>query len=128
MIQNGSFLNVVDNSGAKSACCIRVLDGYRRRYARSGDIILVSIKTVRRKKKKLNSKVKKGDVVRALIVRTRFGNRRPFSETITHTENAVILLNKQNKLLGTRIFGSLSRDFRFTPFLKALTISSGVLV
>ena len=52
MIQNGSFLNVVDNSGAKSACCIRVLDGYRRRYARSGDIILVSIKTVRRKKKK----------------------------------------------------------------------------
>lgn len=128
MIQNGTFLNVIDNSGAKSACCIKVIDGYRRRYARSGDIILVSIKTIRKKKKKLSSKVKKGDIVRALIVRTRFGDKRAFSETITHTENAIILLNKQNKLIGTRIFGSLSKYFRFTPFLKSLTISSGVLI
>jgi len=71
MIQSGSYLNIIDNSGAKDVCCIKVSKGYRRRYATIGDVITVSIKNIR-KKKKLTSKVQKGDVTKALIVRTRF--------------------------------------------------------
>lgn len=127
MIQNGTFLNVIDNSGAKKVCCIKVLKGYRRRYASVGDIITVSIKSVRQKKKVI-PKVKKGEVTRALIIRTKSMIKRPFFESIAFNENAVVLLNKQNKLLGTRIFGSISKYFRYTLFLKTVTLSSGIIV
>ena len=126
MIQNGTFLNVVDNTGAKRVCCIKVTKGYRKRYAFVGDVIVVSVKTIRHKKKRI-SKIKKGDVTKALVVRTKFSGKQPFCESISFNENAVILLNKQHKLLGTRIFGSISKYFRYTQFLKTITLSSGVI-
>lgn len=127
MIQNGTFLNIIDNSGAKNVCCIKVLKGYRRRYAFVGDVVTVSIKSIRQKKKFV-SKVRKGDVMNALIVRTKSSSINKFQEAISFRENAAILLNKQNKMIGTRVFGSISKQFRYTLFLKTVTLSSGVIL
>lgn len=127
MIQNGTYLNVQDNSGARSVMCIKVLKGYKSRYAYIGDCILVSVKKLRTKRR-LSSKVKKGEILKALIVRTktkfglvRNGNFNSF------TENSVILINKQNKLIGTRIFGLVSQKLRCTKFFRVISLSSGVI-
>lgn len=126
MIQKGSYLNVIDNSGAKKVCCIEVLCGYRRRYAELGDIILVSIKSLRKKRKK-QSKVKKGSIMKALIVRT----QRPYvSKNFVYfifNSNSVIIINKQNKFVGTRIFGPILYSFKYTRFWKLISLSSGIL-
>ena len=124
MIQKGSYLNVIDNSGAKKAVCIQVLFGYRRRYAYVGDIVVVSIKSLR-SKRKFASKTKKGEVYRALVVRTKIDSRSFLGDRTTFLENSIILLNKQNKFLGTRVFGSLSKEFRFTKYLKILSLATG---
>lgn len=126
MIQTGSFLNVVDNSGAKSVLCIKVLSGYQRRYAKIGDQIIVSVKKLRAKRRAL-SKVKKGEIYHALIVRT--VNRSSFlqGDSIAFYHNAVVLLNKQSKNIGTRVFGSMPKMFRFTRHLKLLFLAAGIV-
>jgi large subunit ribosomal protein L14 len=125
MIQKGSYLNVIDNSGAKEVCCIRVTGGYQKRYASIGDIIIVSIKSLRNKRRSL-LKIKKGEVLRAVIVRT----KKPKSlhkstNLISFNENSAVLLSLQNKIIGTRVFGSVPKQLNYTKFLKLVSISSG---
>ena len=126
MIQNGTYLNVIDNSGAKQVYCIKVLTGYRKRYAFMGDTVIVSVKSLR-VKRRLTSKIKKGDVLKALVIRTKMPLVLSSSERLGFFENSVILLSKQNKLLGTRIFGSIPKFFRYTKFLRILSLSSGFI-
>ena len=124
MIQKGTYLNVIDNSGAKDVCCIQVLKGYRKRYATIGDIIIVSIKSLRLKRRSL-SKIKKGEVSKALVVRTKVSKNSYSFESSNFFENSVVLLNRQNKLLGTRIFGVVPKYFRYTKFLRIVSLASG---
>ena len=123
MIQKGTFLNVIDNSGAKSVCCIQVLNGFRKRYAFVGDTIVVSVKTLRSKRKS-KIKVNKGDVLKALIVRAK--SVLP-GKNFTFFDNGVLLLNRQHKLLGTRIFGAVPFTFRFSRFLRIVSLASGLI-
>jgi large subunit ribosomal protein L14 len=127
MIQNGTYLNVQDNSGARSVMCIKVLKGYKSRYAYIGDLILVSVKKLRTKRRSL-SKVKKGELFKALIVRTKTKfntyNNGNFNSFL---ENSVILINKQNKLIGTRIFGLVSKKLRYSKFFRIISLSSGTI-
>jgi large subunit ribosomal protein L14 len=128
MIQNGTMLTVVDNSGAKSAICIKVLNGFKSRYAFSGDLVMVSIKSLR-SKRRFASKALKGELYKALIVRTKSKLKKSLgsNDSITFLENSIILLNKQFKFVGTRIFGSLPSSLRQSKFLKAISLSSGIL-
>jgi large subunit ribosomal protein L14 len=126
MIQSGTYLNVIDNSGAKDVCCIKVSKGYRRRYASIGDIITVSIKNIR-KKKKLTSKVQKGDVTKALVVRTRSSTTSKLNERSKFFENSAVLITKQNKLIGTRIFGAVPKSFKYTKFLRIASLCAGLI-
>ena len=127
MIQGGTILNVIDNSGARKVCCIKVISGYRRRYAFVGDVIMVSVKSLRTKRKS-TSKTKKGEIYKALIVRTKSLTKKiTKGESIQSFENSVILLSKQNKFIGTRIFGSLPVTFRYTKYLRILTLSNGLI-
>jgi len=126
MIQGGTILNVIDNSGAKKVCCIKVLAGYRRRYAFVGDLIMVSVKSLRTKRKS-TSKTKKGEIYKALVVRTKYNVKKISGEKISFFENSVILLSKQNKFIGTRIFGSLPVSFRYTKYLRILSLSNGLI-
>jgi large subunit ribosomal protein L14 len=125
MIQVSTVLNVIDNSGAKKARCIKVISGYKRRYGYVGDIILVSIQSLR-KKRKATSKVKKSELYKALIVRTKFQEVSLSGESISFLENSIVLLNKQNKLVGSRIFGTLSATFRYTKYLRVVSLSAGL--
>ncbi len=122
MIQQESMLNVADNSGAKRVCCIRVLGGTRRRYARVGDIIVVSVKEAMP-----NSKVKKGDVARAVIVRTKKEIPRPDGSLIRFDENAAVLINQYGEPVGTRIFGPVARELRAKRFMKIISLAPEVL-
>jgi large subunit ribosomal protein L14 len=126
MIQNGTYLNVIDNCGAKNVCCIKVSKGYRRRYAVIGDIITVSIKNIR-KKRRSTSKIKKGDVTKALIVKTRANKNFKFNESLAFNENGVVLITAQKKLLGTRIFGGIPQIFKYTRFLRLTSLCSGLI-
>ena len=122
MIQMQSVLDVADNSGAKKVMCIKVLGGSHHMIAGIGDVIVVSVKEALP-----NGKVKKGDVHRALIVRTKKGVRRPDGSTITFNNNAVVLLNKQEEPLGTRVFGPVTRELRAKKFLKIVSLAEEVL-
>jgi large subunit ribosomal protein L14 len=124
MIQKGTFLTVIDNSGAKSVCCIRIVGGHKKRYAYLGDTLIVSIKSLRNKRRSA-LKIKKGDVVRAAIVRTKKSICSYTGNSISFKENSVVLISKQNKILGTRVFGSLPRQLNYTKLLKFVSISSG---
>ena len=126
MIQVGTVLNVIDNSGAKKVCCIKVLSGYRCRYAFVGDLIMVSVKSLRTKRKS-TSKTKKGEIYKALVVRTKYNIKKISGEKISFFENSVILLSKQNKFIGTRIFGSLPVSFRYTKYLRILSLANGLI-
>lgn len=126
MIQNGSYLKVVDNSGAKEVCCLKILSGSKKKYAFLKDIILVSIKQLR-SKRRLNLKVAKGEMYKAILVRTKRDFNTKSGYKFNFFENSVILLTKQNKLLGTRIIGSISKEFRYTKFLKIASLSSGFI-
>jgi large subunit ribosomal protein L14 len=125
MIQKGSKLTVIDNSGARFVSCIHVSGGYRRRYALIGDTIVVSVKKLRNKRK-LFAKVKKGDVIKALIIRTKTCLKSYSAEYLNFKENSVILFNKQNKLIGTRLFGIIPSHFRYTKHLKIVSLASGL--
>jgi large subunit ribosomal protein L14 len=124
MIQKGSYLNVVDNSGARKVCCIGLSKGYRNRYAGIGEVVLVSVKKIR-SKRKLTSKVKKGEIQKALIIRTRFGISSGFGR-FHFLENSVVLLNSKNRIIGSRIFGCVPRLFFSNRFLRITSVCSGV--
>ncbi len=122
MIQENSRLNVADNSGAKKVMCIRVLGGSHRRYASIGDIIVVSVKSAIP-----NAPVKKGEVSRAVVVRTKKEIRRPDGSYIRFDENAAVLLNEQGEPRGTRIFGPVARELRDKDFMKIVSLAPEVL-
>lgn len=122
MIQEYSRLNVADNTGAKKVMCIRVLGGTRRRYARIGDIIVVSVKTAI-----AGGSVKKGEVSKAVIVRTKKETRRHDGTYIRFDENAAVLINEQNEPRGTRIFGPVARELREKRFMKIVSLAPEVL-
>ena len=124
MIQTGTFLNVIDNSGAKSVMCIKLINsGYRQRYGSIGSIILITVKSTRFSK---NSRIKKGELHKALILRTKVSTNFTSCNYKKYFENSVVLLNKQNKLLGTRVFGMIPRQLKYSKFLKLTTLSSGL--
>ncbi len=122
MIQTQTRLSVADNSGAKEIMCIRVLGGTRKRYARIGDVIIASVKDAIP-----NSKVKKGDVVRAVVVRTRKEMRRPDGTYIKFDDNSAVLINQQNEPIGTRIFGPVARELRAKNFMKIISLAPEVV-
>ncbi len=122
MIQQETMLNVADNSGAKKIMCIRVLGGSGRRYARIGDVIVASVKEALP-----NSKVKEGDVVRAVVVRTRKEQPRPDGTSIRFEENAAVLINQYGEPIGTRIFGPVGRELRAKKFMKIISLAPEVL-
>lgn len=122
MIQMQTVLDVADNSGAKSVMCIKVLGGSHHMIADIGDVIVVSIKDAIP-----NGKIKKGEVHRALIVRTKVGTRRNDGSVIKFDANSVVLLNKQGEPLGTRVFGPVTRELRAKKFLKIVSLAEEVL-
>ncbi len=122
MIQMQTFLKVADNSGAKKVCCIKVLGGSRRRYARVGDVIVVSVKEAIP-----NSKVKKGDVLKAVVVRTRKEIGRNDGSYLKFDENSAVLINDQLEPLGTRIFGPVARELRVKQFMKIVSLAPEVI-
>jgi len=125
MIQKGSCIRVVDNSGASIVQCIQVVGGYRRRYAHLGDTMIVSVKSMRRVRRE-KVKIKKGDVVKAVLIRAKVGNHtNAFGVEYANKDNGVMLLSMQNKYLCTRIFGGISTIFRYHKYLKAIILSSG---
>ena len=122
MIQTQSLIDVADNSGARSVMCIKVLGGSKRRYARIGDVIKVSIKEAIPR-----GKVKKGDVMFAVVVRTRKGVRRSDGSLIRFDNNAVVMLNAQKQPIGTRVFGPVTRELRTAKFMKIISLALEVL-
>ncbi len=122
MIQQETLLNVADNSGAKRVCCIRVLGGTRRRVASIGDTVVVSVKEA-----VPNSKVKKGDVVKAVVVRTKKEISRVDGSWIRFDENAAVLINQSGEPVGTRIFGPVARELRAKRYMKIISLAPEVL-
>ncbi|WP_028585177.1 50S ribosomal protein L14 [Desulfogranum mediterraneum] len=122
MIQTESMLNVADNSGAKKVLCIRVLGGTRKRYASIGDIIVVTVKEAIP-----HAKVKKGDVLDAVIVRTKKEIQRPEDTAVKFDENAAVLLSGNGEPIGTRIFGPVARELRSLGFMKIISLAPEVL-
>ena len=122
MIQQESRLTVADNSGAKEVLCIKVLGGSRRRYASIGDVFIATVKDAIP-----GAAVKKGDVVRCVVVRTKKECRRPDGSYIRFDDNAVVLLNNAGEMIGTRIFGPVARELREKQFMKIVSLAPEVL-
>ncbi|MGA8262152.1 MAG: 50S ribosomal protein L14 [Arenicellales bacterium] len=122
MIQMQSILEVADNSGARKVQCVKVLGGSKRRYAGIGDIIKISVKEAIP-----NSRVKKGEVFNAVVVRTRKGIRRNDGSLIRFDRNAAVLLNNQLQPIGTRIFGPVTRELRTERFMRIISLAPEVL-
>ena len=122
MIQMETNLDVADNSGARRVQCIKVLGGSKRKYATVGDTIVVSIKEAIPK-----GRVKKGQVMKAVVVRTAKGVRRPDGSLIRFDRNAAVLIDKQNEPIGTRIFGPVTRELRARQFMKIISLAPEVL-
>ena len=122
MIQTQSMLDVADNSGARRVMCIKVLGGSHRRYAGIGDIIKVTVKEAIPR-----GKVKKGQVMTAVVARTRFGVRRPDGSIIRFDGNAAVLLNNKQEPIGTRSFGPVTRELRNDKFMKIVSLAPEVL-
>jgi large subunit ribosomal protein L14 len=122
MIQSETRLTVADNSGAKVLYCIKVLGGSRRRYASIGDIIVVSVKEAIP-----NAKVKKGDILKAVVVRTKKEIKRQDGSFIRFDDNSAVLINPQREPIGTRIFGPVARELRGKRFMKIISLAPEVL-
>jgi large subunit ribosomal protein L14 len=122
MVQMQTILDVADNSGAKKVMCIKVLGGSKRKYASVGDVIVVSIREAIP-----NAKVKKGDVAKAVIVRTKKEIPRPDGSYIRFDGNSAVLINKDNEPIGTRIFGPVARELRARKFAKIISLAPEVL-
>lgn len=122
MIQMQTILDVADNSGAKKVGCIKILGGTRRRYATVGDVVVVSVKDAIP-----NSKIKKGEVVKAVIVRTKKEVGRSDGSYIKFDDNSAVLINPQGDPIGTRIFGPVARELRAKNFMKIVSLAPEVL-
>ena len=122
MIQHQTMVRIADNSGAKRAQCIKVLGGTRRRYARAGDIVVLAIKDTLP-----NSTIKKGDVVRGVVVRCKKEVRRSDGSYIRFDENACVIINEQREPKATRIFGPVARELREKHFMKIISLAPEVL-
>jgi len=122
MIQTQSYLEVADNSGARKVMCIKVLGGSHRRYARVGDLIKVTVKEAIPR-----GKVKKGQVLNAVVVRTKKGVRRADGSLIKFDDNAAVLLNNQQAPIGTRIFGPVTSELRSEKYMKIISLAPEVL-
>ncbi|MDE5603744.1 MAG: 50S ribosomal protein L14 [Helicobacter sp.] len=122
MIQSFTRLNVADNSGAKEVMCIKVLGGSKRRYATVGDVIVASVK-----KALPNGKVKKGQVVKAVVVRTKKELHREDGALIRFDDNAAVILDSKREPVGTRIFGPVGREIRYANFMKIVSLAPEVL-
>lgn len=122
MIQSESRLSVADNSGAKEVLCIKVLGGSKRRYASVGDVIVVTVKDAVPR-----GKVKKGDIHRAVIVRTKQSLKRNDGSLIVFDTNAAVLINKQGEPIGSRIFGPVTRELRSAGYMKIISLAPEVL-
>ncbi len=122
MIQTETVLNIADNSGARKVLCIKVLGGSRKRYARIGDIIKVTVKDAIPR-----GKVKKGDVYDALVVRTKHGVRREDGSLIRFDGNAAVLLDNKREPIGTRVFGPVTRELRAKKYLKIISLAPEVI-
>ncbi len=122
MIQVESMLHIADNSGARRVQCIKVLGGSRRRYAGVGDIVKVTVKEAIPR-----GRVRKGQIMNAVVVRTKKGVRRPDGSLIRFDENAAVLLNQQNQPVGTRIFGPVTRELRSENFMRIVSLAPEVL-
>lgn len=122
MIQVQTMLDVADNSGAKKLCCIKILGGTRRRYARVGDIIVVSVK-----ESTPTAVIKKGTVNKAVVVRTKKELRRNDGSYIKFDTNAAVLINQQGEPIGTRIFGPVARELRAKQFTKIISLAPEVI-
>jgi large subunit ribosomal protein L14 len=122
MVQTTTILDVADNSGAKKLMCIKVLGGSKRKYASVGDVIVVSVKEAIP-----NAKVKKGEVAKAVIVRTKKPVARPDGSYIRFDENSAVLITKDNEPVGTRIFGPVARELRAKRFMKIISLAPEVL-
>jgi len=122
MIQSETRLTVADNSGAKELYCIKVLGGSKRRYASIGDIIVVAVKEAIP-----NAKVKKGDVLKAVVVRTKKEIKRPDGSYIRFDDNSAVLINPNKEPIGTRIFGPVARELRAKRFMKIISLAPEVL-
>ncbi|KJW05029.1 50S ribosomal protein L14 [Rickettsia argasii] len=122
MIQMQSILEVADNSGAKKVMCIKVLGGSHHMVAKLGDVIVVSVKDAIP-----GGKVKKGDVYKGVIVRTKTGVVRPDGSTIKFDKNSLVLLNKQDEPIGTRVFGPVTRELRAKKYVRIMSLAEEVL-
>jgi len=122
MIQMQTVLNVADNSGAKKVACIKVLGGSKRRFASLGDVIVIAVKEALP-----NSKVKKGDVMKAVVVRTVKEVRRPDGSYLKFDDNSAVLISNQMEPVGTRIFGPVARELRAKQFMKIISLAPEVL-
>jgi large subunit ribosomal protein L14 len=126
MIQQQTLLNVSDNSGAKIVKCIKVLGGFKRKIAYIGDLIIVVIYKLRNKSKS-KAKVKKGEIFKALIVKTKYSKIRPDGSLISFGKNSVVLLNKQGKPLSNRIIGPISSKIKKSKFSKIAALATGTI-
>jgi large subunit ribosomal protein L14 len=122
MIQTQTYLEIADNSGARRVMCIKVLGGSKRRYAGIGDIIKVTVKEAIPR-----GRVRKGQVLDAVVVRTKKGVRRPDGSIVRFDENAAVLLNPQKQPIGTRIFGPVTRELRTDNFMRIVSLAPEVL-
>jgi large subunit ribosomal protein L14 len=122
MIMQQTILDVADNSGARRVACIKVLGGTRRRYARIGDIIIAAVKEAIP-----GGKVNKGDVVKAVVVRTSHATRRPDGSYIRFDTNSAVLIDAQGEPVGTRIFGPVARELRAKRFMRIISLAPEVL-
>jgi large subunit ribosomal protein L14 len=126
MIQQGTYLQVRDNSGAKEVCCLKIVSGYKRRYGKVGDILVVSIKKLRTKRRS-QSKVQKGTLSRALILSTRQRQNKVDGSQFSFLENGVALLNKQGRPLGSRILGPVPKSLRYSKYMRIASLSGGLI-
>ena len=126
MIHPRSLIKVFDNSGAKTVRCIKVLGGFRKKYGKIGDILIVSVQQLRNKQKK-SSKVKKKEIYKALIIKTKFKHEKINKFSVLMHENGVVLMNKQGDPVGTRIIGPVPKLLRKKKFQKFISISSGLI-
>ncbi|MCY3972833.1 MAG: 50S ribosomal protein L14 [Candidatus Dadabacteria bacterium] len=122
MIQSSSYLESADNTGAKRLYCIKVLGGSRRRFARLGDVVVVSVKEAMP-----NSKVSKGDVCKAVVVRVTKESRRPDGTYVRFDSNAAVIINEDKEPIGTRVFGPIARELRFKGFMKIISLAPEVV-
>ncbi|MCD6505795.1 50S ribosomal protein L14 [Candidatus Poribacteria bacterium] len=122
MIQTQTILNVADNTGAKRVMCIKVLGGSRRKYASLGDVIVASVKEAAP-----DSSVKKGQVVKAVVVRTRKEKRRPDGSYVKFDDNAAVLIDNAGQPLGTRVFGPVARELREKAFTRIISLAPEVV-